>query len=229
MIVCFPCYPLLRLIACEGCCSIQDTKTNFKRRKILPQMKNLVTAIMATAMTIAFLNTYAQIAQNAIAKLEPRNITRLGADNEAANNINTAYKSTSTLSKASARAMKDFTKSFNSPANATWYDDGNSGFIAYFQDSTTSTHVDYDKKGNWVYTMSIYSENELPNNVKYNVKSAYPMFTINGVQEIHFNNLTAYIIHAEDKNSYKTFRYTDEGGVEEIEVLQKTPPYQAKK
>lgn len=188
-------------------------------------MKNLVPAIMATVIaTAAFLNTNAQVAQNSIAKLEPNvNITHSSDAYKAITYINNAYKSTSTLSKASARAMKDFTKSFQSPANATWYDDGEGGFLAYFNDSVKSTHVDYNKKGNWQFTTSFYSENELPSTVRYDVKASFPMYTINSVMEIHITNQAAYIIHIEDKKSYKTLRYTDEGGVEEIETLQKIP------
>ncbi len=94
-------------------------------------------------------------------------------------------------------------------------------FVAYFKDSVSYTHVDYDKRGNWVYTMSIYSENQLPSYIRFHVQFAYPTATINSVQEIHYQNKIAYILHTENKKAYKTLRYTDEDGVEEIEELLK--------
>ncbi len=181
---------------------------------------------MATLITTAFLNTEAQITQNSFAKLQSKaNTPQLREFDKTSNYILTSYKNTSTLSKAWAHALKDFAKSFKSPANTTWYDDGEGGFLAYFKDSTTYTRVDYNKKGNWVYTLAFYSENELPSNISADVKIAFPGFAINSVQEIHIRNLSAYLIHVEDKNGYKTLRYTDEGGVEEIEDLRKYNPH----
>ncbi len=62
-----------------------------------------------------------------------------------------------------ARALKEFSKSFKTVNNASWYEaTDHSGYVAKFNQDGIETRVQYDTKGRWTATLLTYEENHLP-------------------------------------------------------------------
>jgi len=112
------------------------------------------------------------------------------------------------IAEINARALKEFSKTFKSAANATWYEI-KGGFIAKFEKDGITTRVDYDRKGRWVATLRIYAEANLPRDVRHLVKSTYYDYSISLVQEVTVGDKTAYLVKIEDADTLKTIRVVD--------------------
>src|SRR5207237_6131334 len=71
------------------------------------------------------------------------------------------------------RALQDFAKSNKQATDATWYEDSKGGFLVHFFTLEKDTKVAYDKKGNWLYNLCTYHEDNLPFDVRDLVKRKY--------------------------------------------------------
>ena len=89
---------------------------------------------------------------------------------DAPDNTNTATPMS--LYDINIRAMRDFMKSFKQAENVEWYKTSE-GAMAYFLDNGIKTRASYDNKGNWLYNMRSYAENNLPKEIRAQVKSIY--------------------------------------------------------
>ncbi|MGC4036845.1 MAG: hypothetical protein QM764_12880 [Chitinophagaceae bacterium] len=119
-----------------------------------------------------------------------------------------------------ARALKEFSKSFKSITNASWYQMQDGGFVAKFKLGSTETRVDYDKKGRWLATVRTYTESDLPKEIRHMVKSTYYDYNIFLVQEVTVGDKTAYLVKIEDAGTFKTIRVLD-GEMDEYENYNK--------
>lgn len=126
-------------------------------------------------------------------------------------NVNTANPGA-----VNARALKHFSREHQNAAGVTWITI-NDGFRASFILNGVSNKVYYNKKGNWKALLKNYTENKLPFEIRDMVKRAYYDFSINYVDEIltvESEGIPTYIVHLEDKTSYKFIRvYNGEMGV----------------
>lgn len=160
--------------------------------------------IMAFAAAATFMLTV-----NAIAQTVSENDLRLSlAFVVPAEKINAAVTATTTAS-VNMKALKDFQKTFKSVANAAWYLAADGGFIASFTKDDVENSVAYNSKGNWVYSIKRYFEDQLPKDVRAEIKSTYYDYNITHVEEVLMNETPIYIVHLEDAKTMKTLRMSD--------------------
>ena len=120
-----------------------------------------------------------------------------------------------------ARALKEFSKTFKTAANASWYEmPGGKGYVAKFNQDGVETRVNYDHKGRWTGTILTYTEAHLPRDVRHMVKSNYYDYSIFLVQEVKVGDKTAYLVKIEDEKSFETIRVVD-GEMDEYESYKK--------
>ena len=108
-------------------------------------------------------------------------------------------------SEVNIKAMKNFTRDYKNPSSTTWFK-LQDGFVVYFTQKEIAMRVAYDKKGNYLWTIRNYSENELPFEVRDLVKSRYYDFTIHHIDEVKSNEGIAYTIKLEGKTTWKTIK-----------------------
>ncbi len=113
-----------------------------------------------------------------------------------------AASSHAALSKANSKAQNNFRKNFADGPDVKWFTEKETISASMNRDNKHTTVV-YDKKGRWLRTMSNYDESKLPKDVRRTVKSVYYDYNITLVQEIKEGQITFYVIHLEDKTSYK--------------------------
>src|ERR1700712_604491 len=65
----------------------------------------------------------------------------------------------------SIKAMRDFTKSFNHASAIKWYKTPQ-GQMAYFTERGIASRAVYNNKGNWLYTMRSYNEQDLSKEIR---------------------------------------------------------------
>ena len=131
-------------------------------------------------------------------------------------------KHVETLNKAgegndiNSKAIRDFRLRFQKVENAMWFSDQN-GFMSYFMKNGYGNRVFYDRKGHWQFSLILYSEDQLPADLRDAVKSRYFDLSITLIEEVQTNNGMVYIVHLEDKSNIRIIRLSKDG---EMEVLQ---------
>jgi hypothetical protein len=121
------------------------------------------------------------------------------------------------VTEVNQKAMNDFKRTFRDVNNEKWYSIKN-GFLAEFSLHAAKNRVVYDKKGNWIFTVSYYDEKNLPAEIRAIVKPVYYDYTISRVEEVHTDNKIIYIVHVQNDSSLKTLRIC-EGEMDLIEDL----------
>jgi hypothetical protein len=116
-----------------------------------------------------------------------------------------------------ARAIRDFQGRYKKVSNAMWFSDPQGGYISYFVRDGYGDRVIYDKKGVWLYSLIVYDENKLPQDIRAMVKSAYYDLAITLVEEIQSIEGVTYIVNLEDKSTIRVVKIDNEG---EMKVLQ---------
>jgi len=107
------------------------------------------------------------------------------------------------------RAVKEFGRTFKSAGAITWYKDAY-GFMAYCTIDGIKNRSNYDKRGNWLYSIRSYGEHQLPRDVRARVKRVYYDYTITGVQEIQIDDKTVYLVYMRDDKVCQTIRITED-------------------
>lgn len=113
-----------------------------------------------------------------------------------------ATKAAMKANKANLRATTNFEKNFKNAPAAKWFAEEKI-IGARFSEDDVTTRVIYDKKGRWLHTMSTYHQEKLSSNVAKLVRSVYPGYDITAVQDIKEGLIQFYVIHLENKHSYK--------------------------
>ena len=121
---------------------------------------------------------------------------------------------------AAVKATGHFWKTYGENRGENWYPVTN-GFLAEFSEKEVQVKVIYSQKGNWVYTLRQYSEKELPEDIRGQVKSRYYDDTITWVKEFIQPQNTVYLIHIENDSRWKTIRVSD-GEMEVVQDFRKT-------
>lgn len=104
------------------------------------------------------------------------------------------------------KAEINFTKTYKDATDVTWYSLNDKRLMVRFFDNGIQTKVFYNRKGNSDAMVRYYTEDKLPNEVGYLVKSTYYGFNIFLVIEVTVGNKTAYLVKIKDKNCTKTIR-----------------------
>jgi hypothetical protein len=113
------------------------------------------------------------------------------------------------------KALRDFSKTFETVTNEDWYIIKN-GFMAKFKQAEIQYRVIYGKGGNLIATFRYYTEEQLPQEVRSMVKSTWCNCTISQITEVSFGGKTAYLVNIEDEKSLKTIKVVND----EMEVYQ---------
>src|SRR5436190_6151099 len=152
-------------------------------------MKKILKTFMAAAV-IAVVLTHSAKAQFVVANSSGNNASgpSISVDEK---------KDKNTLSGIHHRAVEDFHKSFKGITNEQW-SKLNDGYIARFTEDSMQIRVNYNRKGNWQYTIRYYGEKKLPLEVRSMVKSVYYDYTISRVAEIHMDDQPVYILYIQD-------------------------------
>jgi len=113
------------------------------------------------------------------------------------------------------KAVRSFRNSWQYVDNESWYKIPD-GYRARFTEDHVLYLVNYNKNGKWLSTLRQYDETKLDRTVRGQVKSVYYDYNILLIEEIEqpLKPLT-YIIHMEDKTSFKNIRVCDR----EMEVV----------
>jgi hypothetical protein len=121
----------------------------------------------------------------------------------------------STFERPNTKAVRDFLKSCANAKNTHWYVDSE-GSYAYYSLNEKKGRRFYNKKGDFVYDILTYSEENLPFDIRDMVKQSYYLdYNITLVHEIHTEGKLIYIVQIQDKKTLKQVRICDK----EIDVI----------
>lgn len=140
--------------------------------------------------------------------------------NQAFSNVAIAEQPSATNNMAAFRnipikAVRGFKSSWQHINNETWYQIPD-GHRARFAENGVLHLVTYNKKGKWLHTLRQYDESKLDREIRAQVKSVYYDYSIILIEEIEQSmKPRTYIIHMEDKVSFKNVKVCDR----EMEVV----------
>ncbi len=114
-------------------------------------------------------------------------------------------------SMVSAKALKDFKKSYKNPGDAKWVKSDH-GVTARFNSNGIENVIYYDKKGNWQASLKGYFEDKLDKAVRAIVKQKYYDYKITYVQEVETGSTLGtptYMVHIESNDDFKIVKIYD--------------------
>jgi hypothetical protein len=134
-----------------------------------------------------------------------------------------SYTSTGTgdADAGAAKSARTFWRMYGEAKNEKWYSLPG-GSMAQFEAQRIGYRVIFGKKGNWVYTLKQYTEQELPVRVRALVKSVYYDYPITWVKEVNQSQYVVYLIHIENDQEWKTIRVAEDE-MEVAEEFSKNP------
>ena|SRR5438874_959581 len=122
-------------------------------------------------------------------------------------------------SNTKTKVTENFSKMFSDATNIKWTSDGRVERV-YFEGKGKATRAAFNKKGQFLYSVTTYKEELLPQDVLLMVKQTYYGKGIFGVTEVNALGKTAYLIILEDKTSWLHIKVLD-GEMTEEKVLLK--------
>lgn len=107
------------------------------------------------------------------------------------------------------KAVRSFRNTYLYVDNETWYKVPD-GHRARFMADGVLYLVTFNKKGKWLHTLRQFDETKLERDVRAQVKSVYYDYNILFIEEIEQpRKPLTYIIHMEDRESFKNIRVCD--------------------
>ncbi len=135
-------------------------------------------------------------------------------------NVKSLQKGNNYINSISTKAARDFVERYPDVENARWFVAKN-GFIVRFTLDSCDTRSAYDMRGNWVYTIKVYSESKMPRNIRHLVKTEHYDFTITQIEEIDRpNEPIVYLVHMYDATHWRNVQVRD-GEVRVVEEFRK--------
>lgn len=131
---------------------------------------------------------------------------------------------TRNISRVHTRAMRDFLKRDKTAANVDWMI-VETGYVAKYTDENNSNcRTVYNNRGDFVYTVRQYHENNMPPDIRHIVKSQYYDYIITLVEQIEENRWPlVYVVHLEDATTLKNVRVCDREMEVMSEYIKSTP------
>lgn len=120
-------------------------------------------------------------------------------------------------SAVNTTALRNFLKSNPQAEDVKWSLENNYYFV-HFRTGNVKQKSVYNRKGNEVYSLKMYTEHHLPKSIRASVKSIYYDYLITTVEELKVRGNVIYLVHLHDRTYWKTVRVC-EGQLEEIESL----------
>jgi len=124
------------------------------------------------------------------------------------------------VNAVNVKAIKDFKSRFDKAANEKWFSIS-SGYMSYFNMDGFGARAFYDKKGHWLSSLTLSTEEKLPTDVRRLVRSTYLDYTITLAEKVEIPGNYVYIIHLEDKTTIKIIRVSPEYEMDELQEFQK--------
>ena len=124
--------------------------------------------------------------------------------------IGSALTNAAAVSTINVHAIKDFKSRFTNVANEQWYR-MDRGFLAYCTKDDFKMRIYYDQRGHWLASLKYCDESQLPHFIRDIVKRTYYDLAITFVNVIEVPDHTVYLVHLEDKKTFKIVRINDEG------------------
>lgn len=113
------------------------------------------------------------------------------------------------------KAVRHFKQTFPGTEDERWYLI-EKGFMAKHKVGDVNIRLDYDRYGNWLYTIRYIDEKKLPKEVRAQVRSTWYDHAITSVEEIQYGTLPLiYIVHIHEGDDWKIIRVC-EGEMNEI-------------
>lgn len=111
------------------------------------------------------------------------------------------------------KALANFNSEYAGTKDAQWSATSNGGFVCRFTFKNLLNRAFYSKNGNWEVTMTEYTEENLPRDIRSQIKSTYYDYTIQFVQELNFvkDLKKIYLIQIQDSNTILFLRIDDDG------------------
>lgn len=113
------------------------------------------------------------------------------------------------LNDLNVKAVGNFKRCYKGITNESW-SINRDGYRASFYQNGVHILADYTKKGDWRSTIRIYGEDQLPEHVRWAVKSTFFDYSIITISELQYKKILAYFVKLEYKNSLKTVRVIDD-------------------
>jgi hypothetical protein len=105
--------------------------------------------------------------------------------------------------KINSRVISYVNNNFKDVSKLRIFMQDNEPVMARFTMHNKSARIQFDKKGNWIYSIIDYQEDDLPAAVKSLVRDSYKDFSITLVQELIQGGITCYKVFLENCRSYK--------------------------
>jgi hypothetical protein len=117
----------------------------------------------------------------------------------------------------SSKAVSNFNKSHKGIGDEQWFETKEGGSVCRFVDNNGVNRAYYNKKGNWQYTISDYTEKELPEDIRRQVKSTYYDYDISFAQKIDMvmASKLVYLVQIQHEKDFKVVRVC-EGEMEDL-------------
>ena len=112
------------------------------------------------------------------------------------------------VNELNSKAVRHFNNEFSFADNEKWFKIRD-GFTVKFMANDIQYRVGYNKKGNWVNTLKIYYEPEMPQSIRHLVKRAYYDYAITLIEELAIKNQVTYIIHIDNGIGFKKLLLVD--------------------
>ncbi len=130
---------------------------------------------------------------------------KTAVSNAIVNNDETAFKEMKAnlkAAKANLKVTNYLDKNFKNVSGLKWNSE-EKVIVATFKMNDKSARVVYNKKGNWLFTITTYNEAQMPQDIRLLVKANYGGYSISMVQEVSQGDVTLYKVHLEDCSSIK--------------------------
>jgi len=171
-------------------------------------MKKLIVPLVMSS--VLMLTGICALAQPAVKKHDLHDIASLEKDRMASPVNNMAV-----FRNIPIKAVRNFKNSYRYVDDEMWYEVPD-GYRARFTADDELYMVTFNKKGKWLNTLRQYDETKLSRDIRAMVRSVYYDYNIILIEEIEQSmKPVTYIIHLEDKESFKNIRVCDR----EMEVV----------
>jgi hypothetical protein len=122
------------------------------------------------------------------------------------NSVNKVSKKIS----ATEKAMKNFHRHYENVSGEVWKQIKD-GYEACFEIDGRTANAFYSNRGNWVYTITYFKASNLPLDLIQNVKEENDKYYIAGAEKIDMPVGSAFIVHLENNDEYKTISLSENG------------------
>ena len=117
------------------------------------------------------------------------------------------------------KVMNNFSRMFSDASNVIWSKDKGKIDRVYFERRGKVTRAAFNQKGQFLYSVTTYGEEFLPQDVLFMVKKSYYGRRIFGVTEVSALDKTAYLVILEDKTTWLHIKVLDGEIIEEKLLL----------